>query len=275
MYNHHTELINFFEAIEYGIDTHKNEVIKTSGELKSIKFLRYRNMQDCIYVRPIASRAPFYLLLDDISPDAAKGHRHEPGRLVCETSPGSFQSWIRLDSPLTYDEKMLFIIAADADSDAKPTIDRWGRCPGFINRKPAPKKLGPNGERFWSRLVAMTPGVTETASLSNLISTPQGPVSPATVGGGSGLLPVANDTSYIGSTNKVVTNNNTGRDESCAEFFYACEMIRKGFLSSDQISENVARHALNRGKRKTLAAAQVYARNLIIGALSAVNKSRI
>lgn len=249
MYDHHSKLIEFFETIEYGIDTHKDVVVKTVGEAKSIPFLRQRNINDCIYVRPTADRAPYYLLLDDISPAAAQRHKSKPGRLIIETSADNFQCWIRFDLILSYDQKKALISVAGGDMDAKPTSDRWGRCPGFANRKPKPKKTRTDEKYFYARLTAMTSGVTEAASVEGFLFTP--PV------GGSG--PSKNSLQEV----RISSKTNTGRDESKAEFRYACELLRKGCYSHERIIENVARHAFDRDKRHNYNAALIYAARLV------------
>ncbi len=265
MYDHHTVLIDFFEAIEYGIDTHKDEVIKTGGDLKSVKFLRYRNLTDCIYVRPTASRAPFYLLLDDISPDAAKAHRQKPGRLVCETSPGSFQAWIRFDQPLSYVQKRDLIAVAKADPEAHPTNDRWGRCPGFLNQKPKPKKLNSDGSRFWARLDVITKGNTSIANVVSLLSPPRSVF--CSDGVGSGLLNVVASSSSFASG-----GSKSDRDESKAEYCFACDLIRKK-IPYEVIVNKVAHHAQKRGKRRTYELSRDYAIKLVDGAIQSVRLS--
>lgn len=270
MYDHHTKLTDFFGSIEYGVDTHADAVIITPGGATAVPFLRARNKTDCIYVRPTSARAPYYLLIDDLGPAAVLAHRSRPGRLIIETSPQNFQVWIRFDAPLDYGQKKALATVAGCDPEAHPTDSRWGRCPAFLNRKPSPKRINPDGSRFWCRLVAMTPGVTEVATLERFISTP-GPGSPA-LGGGSGPSHkgyVSATPSRSGKKNKT----DTGRDESKAEYFAACEMARKGRLSIEQITDNIAQHALARGKRRTPDAARIYAEKLVESAVNSIQRA--
>lgn len=273
MYDHHAKLVDFFGTVEYGVDTHDDAVITTTGNATAVPFLRARNKTDCIYVRPSAARAPYYLLIDDLGPSDAMAHCRKPGRLVIETSPGNFQVWIRFDQSLNYDQKKILATIAGCDPEAHPTETRWGRCPGFLNRKLVPKKVNPDGSRFWVRLVTLTLGVTEVARLSIYLSSPQGPAFSAPVGGVSG----PSQNSYIPSTSsrsgKKRNKIDTGRDESKAEYFAACEMIRKGRLTTGQITENIAQHAFSRGKRRNMEAALTYAAKLVESAVNSVQRA--
>jgi len=272
MFDHHLKLFDFFGNIEYGIDTHADTVIITPGEAAAVPFLRARNKTDCIYVRPSVARAPHYLLIDDLGPAAAMAHSNKPGRLIIETSPANYQVWIRFDQPLSYDQKKILATIAGCDPEAHPTDSRWGRCPGFLNRKPSPKKVNPDGSRFWARLIAATPGYTEVVSLGRFLSTPQGPASSAPSGGGSGPSCSA-CAPAIRSRSGKKHKTDTGRDESKAEYFAACEMLRKSHLTTEQIIKIIADHALRRGKRKTPGAAKIYAAKLVASAMESVRRA--
>ncbi len=81
-----------------------------------------------------------YLLADDLCWERiCRQHRRsdrtwKPGRMVVETSPGNYQIWIRSQRPLSLDEKRYWLKRMDSDPGADPN-NRWGRCPGFRNRK--------------------------------------------------------------------------------------------------------------------------------------------
>ena len=81
-----------------------------------------------------------YLLADDLCWERiCRQHRHanrtwKPGRMVIETSPGNYQTWIRSQRPLSLDEKRYWLKRMGSDPGADPN-NRWGRCPGFRNRK--------------------------------------------------------------------------------------------------------------------------------------------
>jgi hypothetical protein len=81
-----------------------------------------------------------YLLADDLCWERiCRQHRHadrswKPGPMVVETSPQNFQIWIRSQRPLSLDEKRYWLKRMGSDPGADPN-NRWGRCPGFRNRK--------------------------------------------------------------------------------------------------------------------------------------------
>ena len=83
---------------------------------------------------------PLYLLADDLSWEhICRQHRHanrewKPGRMIVETSPENYQVWIRSQRPLSLTEKRYWLKMMDSDPGASPN-NRWGRCPGFRNRK--------------------------------------------------------------------------------------------------------------------------------------------
>ncbi len=116
------------------------ETVSQTRILRMLPYLKYRNANGAhIYIRPTGESA--YTLLDDLTPAilarlAGEGYR--PAAVV-ETSPRSFQAWLRHAQPLS---KELGTLAAKtlaeefgADSSAADWR-RFGRAPGFTNRKP-------------------------------------------------------------------------------------------------------------------------------------------
>ncbi len=95
-----------------------------------------------------------FLLLDDLSREQIERQKEydffKPGRLVIETSPDNFQVWIKANRKISYTEKRYWIRKVRADSACDPNL-RWGRCPGFRNRKE--KYQGLYGEYPLARLV--------------------------------------------------------------------------------------------------------------------------
>ncbi len=97
-----------------------------------------------------------YILADDLCWERiCRQHRHsdrtwKPGRMVVETSPGNYQIWIRSQRPLSLDEKRYWLKRMDSDPGADPN-NRWGRCPGFRNRKE--KYRSPCGRYPLARLI--------------------------------------------------------------------------------------------------------------------------
>jgi len=116
------------------------ESVSANRLLRMLPYLKYRNTNGAhIYTRP-TGESP-YTLLDDLSPDTLErldGEGYTPAAVI-ETSPGSFQAWLRHSQPLS---KELGTLAAKtlaeqfgADRSAADWR-RFGRIPGFTNRKP-------------------------------------------------------------------------------------------------------------------------------------------
>jgi hypothetical protein len=117
-----------------------------------INYLKAKNATGHhIFIKPV-SEEPF-LLVDDISPKGLMAHKvsgcWRPGRLVVETSPANFQIWIKSNRALTLAEKRFWLKRFHSDPGCDPN-SRWGRCPGFRNRK---EKYEINGCYPLSRLI--------------------------------------------------------------------------------------------------------------------------
>jgi hypothetical protein len=117
-----------------------------------IGYLRAMNARGYhIFMKPEDERR--FLLLDDIPEDRLKYQKEQdcfrPGRLVVETSPGNFQVWIRAGRSISNPEKRYWIKFFGADPGCDPNL-RWGRCPGFRNRK---DKYEQDGHYPLSRLI--------------------------------------------------------------------------------------------------------------------------
>ena len=97
-----------------------------------------------------------YLLADDLCWERiCRQHRHsgnmwKPGRMVVETSPENYQVWIRCQRQLSLAEKRYWLKRMGSDPGADPN-NRWGRCPGFRNRKN--KHRSPSGQYPLARLI--------------------------------------------------------------------------------------------------------------------------
>lgn len=97
-----------------------------------------------------------YLLADDLSWATVCRQHHrpdgawKPGRMVIETSPQNYQVWIHSQRPLPLTEKRYWLKRLGSDPGADPN-NRWGRCPGFRNRKD--KHRDESGQYPLSRLI--------------------------------------------------------------------------------------------------------------------------
>jgi len=109
-----------------------------------------------ILLQPSAEKQSFYLLADDITRPLLNRHHQyrddswKPGRMIVETSPENFQVWIHSSRFLHLEEKRYWLEKLYSDPGAGP-MDRWGRCPGFRNKKS--KHQNSKGQYPLSRLI--------------------------------------------------------------------------------------------------------------------------
>jgi len=107
--------------------------------IQNIGYLRAENANGRhILMQP--AEPSCYLLADDLSWSEISRRHHrrdgtwKPGRMVVETSPQNYQVWIHSRRPLSLTEKRYWLKRLISDPGADPN-NRWGRCPGFRNRK--------------------------------------------------------------------------------------------------------------------------------------------
>jgi len=170
-----------------------------------------------------------YLLADDIS-QSLLSHQHKypdgsfkPGRMVVETSPHNFQVWIHSNQPLSLDQKRFLLQKLKSDPGADPN-NRFGRCPGFRNRKEkyqSPQGFFPLAKLIWIDWEQQT-RIPEWFFTSK--NTPSSPFSHQPPWGG---------VCHNISRNRYLKDN-----ESETDFAYSLALIRKGF-SDDQIKSRI------------------------------------
>ena len=116
------------------------EAVSVSRVLRMLPYMKHRNANGAhVYIRP-TGESP-YTLLDDLSSATlarltAEGY--DPAAVV-ETSPGSFQAWLRHAQPLSKELGTLAAKTLAAQFGADGSAADWrrfGRAPGFTNRKP-------------------------------------------------------------------------------------------------------------------------------------------
>jgi len=151
-------LNNYFGAFEFGIRADRSDgssyVRTLEASEKNTAFLRHRNAQgDDIFIRPVDHAS--FIFIDDLIENNLASHFTRPGRLIVESSPGSFQVWIHSKRPLSPEEKRHWQKSLGTDPGANSDI-RWGRCPGFTNRKP--KHRRDDGSYPMARIIKTTPG---------------------------------------------------------------------------------------------------------------------
>lgn len=188
-----------------------------------------------------------YILADDLSESMMLSeHRRpdgtwKPGRMVVETSPRNFQVWIHSQRPLSLDEKRYWLGRFGSDPAADPN-NRWGRCPGFRNRKD--KHRNNLGEYPLSRLIwvdwaaqaRIPPTVIPKTTLPSPTFSPQPPV------GG-----------VCHSPEPIRRSRYERGNESITDFSYALALMRRGY-ADDQIRSRMlserSRWDNHRGDRK-------------------------
>lgn len=141
-------------AYEIGVKTDRmqNRAVCAAKVTNLIPLLRYENSaprEAHIYVRPLGDENRRFTLLDDLTTEMVDGlgrAGYAPSALV-ETSPGNFQAWLKHQRPL---EGRLATFAAHVLAErfkADPSAAGWrryGRLPGFTNRKPEHRKADGN-----------------------------------------------------------------------------------------------------------------------------------
>ncbi|BBO86753.1 hypothetical protein DSCO28_73190 (plasmid) [Desulfosarcina ovata subsp. sediminis] len=127
-----------FKEAENGKD---GAVWAVAAEPKNVNYLKAMNAQGKhIFIRPSFEKESHFMMHDDLDrAGLAKYHQDangkwKPGRLVVESSPGNYQVWIKTDRPLSVEEKKYWLDKMKSDPGASP-LHRWGRAPGFRNRK--------------------------------------------------------------------------------------------------------------------------------------------
>ena len=176
-------------------------------------------------MKPEESIESYYLLVDDVPWPLIKCHHHypdgtwKPGRMVVETSPANYQIWIHSARSLTIDEKRFWLPKMHNDPGADPHY-RFGRCPGFRNRKE--KYRTSSGDYPLARLIwvdwmrrAQIPQLSSESSRGTHLLSPQPPE-----GGVCHSPPV--------------TRRDYERfDESATDFSYVLALMRRGYSDHD------------------------------------------
>ena len=189
-------------------------------EPTNIAYLKAENAQGRhILIQPALQS--YYLLVDDISFETI-GIQHrfsdgtwKPGRMVVETSPSNYQVWVHASRPLPLSEKRYWLKRLKSDPGADPS-NRWGRCPGFRNRKK--KHLDPSGGYPLARLVWIDwKNKAHIPELKSTKATVKKPFfSPKPLEGG------------VCQNLKISRLKYERGDESATDFAYAVALFRKG-----------------------------------------------
>lgn len=199
-----------------------------------------------ILIQPEKTIAPYYLLVDDVSwPLIQTQHQYQcgswkPGRMIIETSMHNYQVWIHSSRPLFLEEKRYWLRRLNSDPGADPN-NRWGRCPGFRNRKT--KYLNEVGYYPLSKLIWIDwikQAIIPNTYLQNFIHE-------------SKNISVYYSKDHAYNSKKIDRSNYKRGDESVTDFAYALALLRRG-LPEQYIRDCIRFERINwknhsRGKR--------------------------
>lgn len=205
-----------------------------------------------VLVRPYPGQPHPWLILDDLPIPRALAVAGKYAALAVETSTGNSQVRLLANSSLTTEERgrvqaaLCELAGADKGSAAG---DKWGRLPGFTNRKPSRR-----GQ--WTNLLADStltltrPAFDPTPFLTDLHLHP---ANQQPVAGGVWANPPS--------------PRHDGQGGYVEEFSFACHRLRDGWEPA-RVIDAVADHAAGRGKRRTAAQARQYAERTVAAALA-------
>lgn len=187
---------------------------------KNIPYLKAENAGGRhILLKPDSDIQPYYFLADDLNSDLLTRHHQlksgffKPGRMVIETSPGNYQVWIHSSRFLDLAEKRYWLKKLHSDPGADPK-NRWGRCPGFRNRKA--KHKTPSGQYPLAKLIWVDWKRQANIPEINLSSCSQKAFSHQPQGG-------------VCHKNKITRSLYDKGNESATDFAYALALYRRGF----------------------------------------------
>ena len=194
-------------------------------QTSNIPYLKAENANGRhILIQPDSTLEPYYLLVDDVGWTLIQRQHQfkdgvwKPGRMVVETSRRNYQVWIHSSRHLLLKEKRYWLKKLHSDPGADPN-SRWGRCPGFRNRKNKHRRFTggyPLSRLIWIdwRYRAEIPDTHINTSGSDLKS-----LSPQALESGVCRL-------------QDITRANYARgDESATDFAYAIALFRRGYTT--------------------------------------------
>lgn len=170
-----------------------------------------------------------YLLADDLSDSLLLAHHKlpdgsfKPGRMVVETSPCNFQVWIHSKHPISLDQKRFLLQILKSDPGADPN-NRFGRCPGFRNRKE--KYQSPQGFFPLAKLIWID--WNRQALIPDAFYTPKTHQPPS----------LSHQPLLGGVCQSLSRNRYQKNSESETDFAYTLALIRKGF-SDERIRSRI------------------------------------
>lgn len=198
---------------------------------RCIPYLKAENAKGRhILIRPSPETEPYYLMADDLTWQLLQRHhkctdgKWKPGRMIVETSPINYQVWIHSTRKLRLCEKRYWLQKLHSDPGAAPNR-RWGRCPGFRNRKEQYRDV--NGGYPLAKLVWIDwLGNADIPKLDNEIKEIPSVFSPQPKGG-------------VCHKQDISRNNYDRGNESATDFSYVMAMLRRNFTDREIINRIV------------------------------------
>ena len=197
---------------------------------KNIAYLKAENAKgNHILIQPLPAAEPLFMLADDLDIQLINCHHKypdsawKPGRMVVETSPENYQVWIRSSRPLKIEEKRYWLKKLHSDPGANPN-HRWGRCPGFRNRK-AKHRDGHGGYPL-ARLIWVDWRYAAAIPAVNIDALAKAP----------SFSPLPWGVVCHGRLNTISRQDYERDDESATDFAYALALARRKF-STQQIKD--------------------------------------
>ena len=216
------------------LDSNKGRWIAKAVE-SNISYFKAENANGRhIIMQPKLEIEPYYMLVDDVDESLINNqHRNydgnfRPGRLIVETSPKNYQVWIHSNRALSNHEKLYWLKKLKSDPGASPK-NRWGRCPGFRNRKE--EYCDSNGKYPLSKLIWI--------DWINIAKIPQ--------------MNSLQDKRIVYQNNSsfpIIRSQYQRSSESETDFSYALALIRRGY-SNQEIEMLIRKERSNWENHKT------------------------
>jgi len=201
-----------------------------SPDTNNIPYLKAENANGRhILIQPQPKIQPYYLLVDDVDWDILARHHQikgkwKRGRMVVETSPENYQVWIHSERFISLEEKRFWLKKLLSDPGADPN-NRWGRCPGFRNRKE--KYEDSNGYFPLSKLLWID--WKHQAKIPNLFPhQPRG---------------------FVCHNKNISRSDYSRKDDSATDFAFALALFRRGF-SEDNVKDQILQQRSNWNNHK-------------------------
>lgn len=192
-----------------------------------------------VYIRPNPGNAHPWLFMDDLPGSVATAICHKYKSLIIQTSLGNYQARLLANRPLNTRERgtvqAALVARLRGSADPGSTAgDKWGRLPGFRQRKP--------GKETWTNLITDSTSQAAVFDPSPYLVHPKPAFS----------FPLRGGVGY----------REDGHGGFREEFAFACHCLRRQ-EQEEVIVSKIAKHALTRGKRRSMKQAESYARKLL------------